>query len=94
MADKTQKEETSVSSFFCLDKDEGRLKTGKWVSLKFSDDLWTFSGTNSVVLTYFENYVAILFMMNDADELQDVGQCYLLLDVYLFLEMKSHFRHQ
>lgn len=88
-----QKEETSVSSFFCLDKDEGRLKTGKRVSLKFSDDLWTFQ-KNSIVLTYFENYFAILFMMNDSDELQDVGQCYLLLDVYLFLEMKSHFRHQ
>ena len=47
-----------------------------------------------IVLTYFENYVAILFTMNDSDELQDVGQCYLLLDVYLFLEMKSHVRHQ
>ena len=33
-------------------------------------------------------------MINDSDELQDVGQCYLLLDVYLFLGMKSHFLHQ
>lgn len=71
MADKTQKEETSVSSFFCLDKDEGRLQTGKRVPLKFSDDLWTFQ-KNSIVLTYFENYFAILFMMNDSDELKDV----------------------
>ena len=63
-------------------------------ALKFSDDFGFFQEKIVIVLTYFENYVAILFTMNDSDELQDVGQCYLLLDVYLFLEMKSHVRHQ